>query len=74
MGTPPNNVASANKGLVSEEDLVWWSGYTQRAAIERWLRKRNIPFTDGKDGRICTALIFITRFLENKSNTEVDFA
>lgn len=42
-----------NQNLISEEDLLTWTGYKQRADAIKWLKHRYIPYDLGRGGRIC---------------------
>lgn len=54
--------------LVKEEDLKEWTGYDQRASIEKWLEENEINYRLGKKGRICVT----SEDLKNKSNSDFD--
>lgn len=41
--------------LISEAELLDWTGYTQRAALENWLLDNRIPYRPGKGGKLCVA-------------------
>lgn len=47
--------------LVTQDDLMAWSGYSTRAALERFLKENNIPYYYGKGGKICTTAEAINR-------------
>lgn len=40
--------------LVSEADLLTWTGYAQRAALERWLTTHGVRYWRTTRGQICT--------------------
>jgi len=40
--------------LMTEEDLLKWTGYAQRSKLESWLLQNKIKFTFGKGNKIIT--------------------
>ena len=42
--------------LMTEKELMEWTGYSRRADVERYLKLNHIPYTTGKGGRLLTAL------------------
>lgn len=62
--------------LLDEDALKAWSGYSQRARLEEWLRERKIPYTRGQGGRICTTQAAIDAALMGRpaaAEPEIDF-
>jgi hypothetical protein len=60
--------------IVTQEQLAEATGYRQRAAIKRWLRRRKIPFTEGKDGRLVTTQAALDAALCREIKTTPDFS
>lgn len=57
------------QGLVTEEELKEWTGYEQKGALERWLKKHGIHFFHGKDNRLCTTLAALNK---KQSDDEIE--
>jgi hypothetical protein len=64
-----------NSNLLTEKELMAWLECTQRAALERYLRRNGIPVIYGNGGKICTTLQAINEALHcnNNSTTAVEF-
>jgi hypothetical protein len=45
-----------NAALLSEAELLAWTGYSRRADLERLLRNHGVRIIYGRDGRICTTI------------------
>lgn len=63
--------------LITESELMAWSGYEQRPRLARWLSEQGIAYFVGKGGAICTtALAINNRLTETRieASQEIDFA
>lgn len=49
--------------LVSEKELLEWTGFSRPADVERLLRNNHIPWLPGKGGKICTTMKAIEQAL-----------
>lgn len=52
------------KHLVSQEQLLEWTGYTRPGDVENFLRKHHVTWFPGKRGQICTTMDAINKALE----------
>lgn len=59
--------------LLTQEQISEWCGYSRRSDIERWLDRHNIPWRQGKDGRVCTTLEAVNRSLAKDMQREAVF-
>lgn len=64
-----------NTQLLTQDQLLDWTGYTRKADLERFLRKNKIKYTYGKELRVCTtqAAIDAAMVPANQTEQEVDF-
>ena len=61
------------EGLVSTEALLNWSGYSQVAALEKFLRREGIPYRQGKIGPITTRDAITAKLIDRDSREKVEF-
>ncbi|MDD5271396.1 MAG: DUF4224 domain-containing protein [Methylovulum sp.] len=65
--------------LISEEQLVEWSGYKRRASLLNWLNHHKIPYLLGQGGRVCVTADAINlpllhiRHETATSNNDIEF-
>lgn len=62
----------ANQSLIRQEDLAEWLGYDQKAAIEKWLSERGVPFEICR-GKIVTTLNAINAGLIGAEQKDAGF-
>ena len=51
--------------LLTEEQLMEWTGYKRRSKVEEFLRREKIPFSRGKGNKILVTQAAIDRALAN---------
>jgi len=58
--------------LVNQDQLMEWTAFKQRGALEVWLKKNRVNYTYGKGNKIITTLAAINKALlgEAVSNEE----
>jgi len=59
--------------LLTETDLLAWSGYERRADLDRMLRRAGVPVLYGRDGRICTTARALEAALAGTSEQVPEF-
>ncbi|WP_084128061.1 DUF4224 domain-containing protein [Cellvibrio mixtus] len=64
--------------LLTEEQLMEWTGYKRRSKVEEFLRREKIPFTRGKGNKILVTQAAVDRVLAgtpaaNTSNVDSFF-
>lgn len=57
-------------GLVSQEDIMEWSGFNQPGRLESWLIKKNIQYFRGCNGKICTTTEAVNEALKLASASD----
>ena len=61
--------------LITEPELMEWTGHRRRDPLVNWLRQQGIPYLLGKNGRICCtadAVNLPLRQLNTSTNDAVD--
>lgn len=71
----PAEKNTLNQILLTEQDLMQWTGYSRRADLEKWLTLQGIKPVHGKGGTIITTLNAVNDALKlaPKSNEFNDF-
>lgn len=64
-----------NTQLLTQDQLLEWSGYNRQADLERFLRRNNINYTYGKQHKVCTtqAAIDAVMVSAKQQEQEVEF-
>ncbi|OQX33589.1 MAG: hypothetical protein B0D91_14080 [Oceanospirillales bacterium LUC14_002_19_P2] len=63
---------SKTEQLVTEDELKEWTKYVRTGDIIRFLRENQVPFWEGRGGRVLTTLEAINSSLLNKQITHVE--
>lgn len=42
------------KALLTQSELLEWTGYSRQADLEKFLRVNRVNYTYGKEGKVCT--------------------
>jgi len=61
-------------GLISTSDLLYLTGYKQKAALRRWLDRNGMHYLEGRLGPICPASEFESKPETKASHKEIRFA
>ena len=62
-----------NEQLLTEPELMRWSGAKQRQRLMRWLSMRGISYHLNAANQVCTTLEAINASLRRSGNDEVEF-
>lgn len=61
--------------LITEARLLTWTGFTTRGHLERWLRRKQIPYSKSVGGQVVTVRAAVERSLigDGGSSGEIEF-